>query len=53
MKTFKIDYTVPNQPGHKITFVQAANEYDARQVAYREFGGFGSITIWSVIEVKL
>lgn len=55
MKTYKVIYTVTNQPGRKVTFVQAYNEIDARHATYREFGGHDSfstnITIWEVQEV--
>ena len=54
-KTYKVIYTVPNQPGQKVTFVQAFNEIEARHVAYREFGGHDSfsanIVIWEVKEI--
>lgn len=56
MKTYKVIYTVKNQPGQKVTLVQAHNEIDARYAAYREFGGTDSfsanITIWEVTEMK-
>lgn len=55
MKTYKIVYSILNQPGQKVTFVQAWNEIDARQVAYREQGGHDAfdtkMTIWEVKEV--
>ena len=55
-KTYKVIYTVPNQPGRKVMLVEAYNEIDARTVAYREHGGFDSfsanITIWEVKEFQ-
>lgn len=54
-KTYKVIYTVPNQQGQKVTFVQAFNEIEARHIAYREFGGHDSfsanIVIWEVKEI--
>lgn len=56
MKTFKIVYSITNQPGKKVMFVQAWSEADARYVAYREQGGHDSfdtnMSIWEIKEVK-
>lgn len=56
MKTYKVVYSITNQPGQKVTFVQAWNEIDARHVAYREQGGHDAfdthMSIWEVTEVK-
>ena len=55
MKTYKVIYSIENQPGRKVTFVQADNEIAARHATYREFGGRSSfdtkVTIWEVKEV--
>ncbi|MBQ3202280.1 MAG: hypothetical protein IJB36_01400 [Clostridia bacterium] len=54
-KTYKVVYTVPNQPGRKVTIVEAFNEIDARHSAYREHGGqdafSANINIWEVKEM--
>lgn len=54
-KTYKVVYTIPNQPGQRVTLVQAYNEIDARTAAYREHGGYDSfsahIIIWEVEEI--
>lgn len=56
MKTYKVIYSITNQPSQKVTFVQAWNEIDARRVAYREQGGHDAfdtnMSIWEVTEVK-
>lgn len=57
MKTYKIVYSIANQPGKKVMLVQAYNEIDARHAAYREYGGNSAfetnMAIWEVTEVKI
>lgn len=51
MKTYKVIYTISNQPGQKVTFVQAWNAIDAQVKAYNELGGFNSkASIWKIEE---
>ena len=54
MKTYKVVYSIDNQPGQKVSFVQAANEYDAKYVLCRQFGANcqfdAHISIWEVKE---
>ena len=56
MKTYKIVYSILDQPGQKVTFVQAWNEIDAKFAAYKEQGGTDSfdtkMSIWEVKELK-
>lgn len=51
MKTFKIVYTIANQPGRKVTFYESTCADFARMQAYDDLGGFGVVTIWEVTEV--
>ena len=55
-KTYKIVYSVRNQPGTKVTFVDAYNENDARTALYREHGGYSAfetgISGWDVKEMN-
>ena len=55
-KTYKIVYSVRNQPGRKVTFVDAYNENDARTALYREYGGYSAfetgLSVWDVTEVN-
>ena len=54
MKIYKVVYSIANQPGKKVTLVQAANEYDAKYVLCRQFGAVSqfdaNISIWEVTE---
>ena len=51
MKTFKVVYSIANQPGRKVTFVQTACADFARMQVRDEMGGWDKVTIWEVTEV--
>ena len=51
MYTYKIVYSIANQPGQKVAFVQANNEISARVQAEKELGGWGVVSIWEVTKV--
>ena len=51
MKTYKVVYSIANQPGQKVAFYQAVCADFARMYAYDDLGGWGVVTIWEVTEV--
>lgn len=53
MKTYKIVYSIANQPGKKVAFYQNVCADFARIKAEEELGGWGIVTIWEVTEVKI
>lgn len=50
MKTFKVVYSIANQPGKKVAFYQAACADFARMKAVDELGGWNIVTVWEVTE---
>ena len=52
MKTYKIVYTIANQPGRHVTFYEAVCADFARICARDELGGWDIVTIWEVTEVN-
>ena len=52
MKTYKIVYTIANQPGRHVAFYEAACADFARIRARDELGGWDIVTIWEVTEVN-
>ena len=51
MKTYRIVYSLVNQPGRRVTFYNNVCADFARFQAERDLGGFGVVTIWEVTEV--
>ena len=51
MKTYKVVYSILNQPGQKVTFYQDFCADFVRNRAIDDLGGWGKVTIWSVTEV--
>ena len=52
MKTYKIVYSIANQPGRHVTFYEAACADFARIRARDDLGGWDKVTIWEVTEVN-
>jgi hypothetical protein len=50
MKTYKVVYTIANQPGRKVAFYQDVCADFARIQAIKELGGWGIVTVWEVTE---
>lgn len=53
MKTYKVVYSIANQPGKKVAFYEDVCEDFVRIKARDELGGWNVVTIWEVKEVNI